>query len=228
MPRRRQPSARYAVAGHEGAHQVMDRLHGYAPLSSHTTRPAAEAAARELASNPTAAIAAVEALDAAQSGPATTERRILRRYGYAWSLRQDEMLSLTREFSHRRLDTLVSDGHLAMVFTPAGHPYYTTPERFDELSPRWVRDGDESFPAAEPARLERPRPALELLPHRKRWELCELHGIALGRCLLCGPREAFECQWGECTANRVTAYCERCVRLDPRRSFPLPPRQGCD
>jgi hypothetical protein len=41
---------------------------------------------------------------------------------------------------------------------------------------------------------------------------------------LCGPREDFECQWGECTANRVTAYCERCVRLDPRRSFPLPPR----
>ncbi|GAA2917544.1 hypothetical protein GCM10010478_16730 [Streptomyces erythrogriseus] len=183
----------------------MDQLHGYT-LSSHTTRPAAEDAARELASNPTAAIAAVEALDAAQSGPAATERRILRRYGYAWSLRQDEMLSLMREFSHRRLETLVSNGHLSTVFTPAGQPYYTTPERFDELSPRWVRDGDESFPATEPDRLERPRPAL-------------------GRCLLCGPREDFECQWGECTANRVTAYCERCVRLDPRRSFPLPPHR---
>ncbi|MGW2492389.1 hypothetical protein ACWCV9_34995 [Streptomyces sp. NPDC001606] len=202
----------------------MDQLHGYT-LSSHTTRPAAEDAARELASNPTAAIAAVEALDAAQSGPAATERHILRRYGYAWSLRQDEMLSIMREFSHRRLETLVSNGHLSTVFTPAGQPYYTTPERFDELSPRWVRDGDESFPAAEPARLERPRPALELRPQRKRWELCELHGIALGRCLLCGPREDFECQWGECTANRVTAYCERCVRLDPRRSFPLPPHR---
>lgn len=225
MPRRRpQPPVRYAVIGHEGAHQVVDQLHGYA-LSSHTTRPAAEDAARELACNPTAAIAAVEALDAAQSGPAATERRILRRYGYAWSLRQDEMLSLMREFSHSRLETLVSNGHLSTVFTPAGQPYYTTPERFDELSPRWVRDGYESFPAAEPARLERPRPALELLPQRKRWELCELHGIAHGRCLLCGPREDFECQWGECTANRVTAYCERCVRLDPRRSFPLPPHR---
>ncbi|MGW4560959.1 hypothetical protein ACWEN3_00680 [Streptomyces sp. NPDC004561] len=42
------------------------------------------------------------------------------------------------------------------------------------------------------------------------------------------PREAFECQWGECTANRVTAYCERWVRLDPRCSFPLPPRRDCD
>ncbi|MGA5606011.1 hypothetical protein ACPCUF_34200 [Streptomyces griseoincarnatus] len=170
MPRRRpQPPVRYAVIGHEGAHHVVDQLHGYA-LSSHTTRPAAEDAARELACNPTAAIAAAEALDAAQSGPAATERRILRRYGYAWSLRQDEMLSLMREFSHRRLETLVSNGHLSTVFTPAGQPYYTTPERFDELSPRWVRDGDESFPAAQPARLERPRPAL-------------------GRCLLCGPRE---------------------------------------
>lgn len=99
MPRRRpQPPVRYAVIGHEGAHHVVDQLHGYA-LSSHTTRPAAEDAAREPACNPTAAIAAVEALDAAQSGPAATERRILRRYGYAWSLRQDEMLSLMREFS---------------------------------------------------------------------------------------------------------------------------------
>lgn len=86
-----------------------------------------------------------------------------------------------------------------------------------------MRDGEESFPAADLARLERPRPALEALPERKRRELCELHGIALWRCLLCGPREQFECQWGECTANRVTAYCERCVRIDPRRTFPLPP-----
>ncbi|MGW2563431.1 hypothetical protein ACWCXB_30250 [Streptomyces sp. NPDC001514] len=132
------------------------------------------------------------------------------------------------EFSHRRLEALVSDGHLAMVFSPAGRPYYTTPERFDQLSPRWVRDGEESFPTAEPARLERPRPALAALPQRQRRELCELHGIALWRCLLCGPREDFECQWGECTANRVTAYCERCVRLDPRRSFPLPPRRDRD
>lgn len=205
----------------------MDQLHEYA-LSSHTTRPGAEAAARELASNPTAAIAAVEALDAAQSGPAATERRILRRYGYAWSLRQDEMLSLMREFSHRCLEALVSDGHLAMVFSPVGQPYYTTPERFDQLSPRWIRDGEESFPASDPARLERPHPALEALPERKRRELCELHGIALWRCLLCGPREAFECHWGGCTANRVTAYCERCARLDPRRGFPLPPRRDRD
>lgn len=158
MPRRRpQPPARYAVTGHEGAHQVVDQLHGYV-LSNHTTRAAAEDAARELAANPTAAVAAVKQLDAAQSSPAASERRILRRHGYAWSLRQDEMLSLMREFSHRRLETLLTAGHLAMVFTPAGLPYYTTPERFDELSPRWVRDGDESFPAAEPARSSAPAP----------------------------------------------------------------------
>ncbi|MER6405864.1 hypothetical protein ABT269_20470 [Streptomyces viridosporus] len=96
MSRRRpQPSVRYAVAEYEGAHQVVDQLHGYA-LSSHTAREAAETAARELTADPGAAVVAVEALDAAQSGPAAAERRILRRFGYAWSLRQDAMLGLLR------------------------------------------------------------------------------------------------------------------------------------
>jgi hypothetical protein len=68
MPRRRhQPPVRYAVAEQNGAHQVVDQLHGYT-LSAHTTRSAAEAAARELASDPAAAVAAVEAVGAAQSG----------------------------------------------------------------------------------------------------------------------------------------------------------------
>ncbi|MGW4951470.1 hypothetical protein [Streptomyces parvulus] len=230
MSRRRtrpQPPVRYAAAEHHGLHQVVDQLHGYA-LSSHATIAAAEDAVRELTTNPTSAIEAVEELDAAQTGPAAAERRVLRRYGYAWSLRQDEMLSLGRELGPHRLEALISSGHLAMVFSPAGMPYYTTPERYAELAPRWVGDGDESFPAAETARLERPRPALELLPARKRYKPCELHGISLWRCLICGPRERFECQWGECTANRVTAYCERCVRVNPHRTFPLPPRRERD
>ncbi|CAL9328028.1 hypothetical protein [Streptomyces griseoflavus] len=228
MSRRRpQPSVRYAVAEHKGAHQVVDQLHGYA-LSSHTAPEAAEAAARELATDPAVAVVAVEELDAAQGGPAAAERRILRRFGYAWSLRQDEMLGLLREFSHRRLEALVSAGHLALVFSPVGQPYYTTPERFEQLSPRQVRDGEVSFPAADFRRLERPRPALEALPQRERYQPCELHGIALWRCLLCGPRERFECQWGECTANRVTIYCEQCARFDPWRTFPLPPRHDRD
>ncbi|WP_438306579.1 hypothetical protein ACSHXN_43890 (plasmid) [Streptomyces sp. HUAS TT11] len=223
MPRRHlQRPVRYAVAEHEGTHQVVDQLHGYA-LSSHTTHAAAEDTAQELASNPTAAIAAVEALDAAQTGPAATERRILRRYGYAWSLRQDEMLSLLGEFSYHRLEALVSTGHLTVVFSPVGQPFYTTPERFDQLSPRWIGDGQESFPAVDRARLERPRPALKALSERRRRELCELHGIALWRCMLCGPREQFECQWGACTANAVTTYCEQCARFGPRRTVSLPP-----
>ncbi|MFD0501831.1 hypothetical protein ACFQ0G_00745 [Streptomyces chiangmaiensis] len=45
--------------------------------------------------------------------------------------------------------------------------------------------------------------------------------------MLCGPREQFECQWGACAANAVTTYCEQCARLDPRRSFPLPPALDC-
>ncbi|MGW5136798.1 hypothetical protein [Streptomyces sp. NPDC004135] len=226
-PHRSQPPVRYAAAEHEGAHQVVDQLHGYA-LSSHTTPEAAEAAARKLTDDPAAAIAAVEALDAAQSGPAAAERRILRRYGYAWSVRQDEMLDLMREFGYRRLETLVSAGHLALVFSPAGQPYYTTPERFEQLSPRWIRDGQESFPAAELSRLERPRPARQALPRRERYAPCELHGITLWRCMLCAPRENFECQWGACTANRITAYCEQCARTDPWRRFTLPPLRDHD
>ncbi|MEU6511042.1 hypothetical protein [Streptomyces sp. NPDC046942] len=225
--RRSQHPVRYATAEHEGVHQVVDQLHGYA-LSTHTSRADAEDSVRELASSPTAAIEAVEELDAGQTGPAATERRILRRYGYAWSLRQDEMLSLRGEFSSHRLQTLISGGHLAMVFSPAGLPFYTTPERYKELSPRWIRDGDESFPAADLACLQRPRPALEALRQHERHQPCELHGITMWRCLICGPRERFECQWGDCTANRVTAYCERCVRMDPRRSFALPPRREHD
>ncbi|MBB5109310.1 hypothetical protein [Streptomyces spectabilis] len=218
MPRSRdQARARYAASEHKGAFQVVDQLHGYA-LGSHPTRPAAEAAARALDSDPTAAIAAVEHLDAAQTGPAAKERRTLRRYGYAWSLRQDEMLSRHGEFSHHRLKTLASHGHLAVVFTPVGLPFYTTPEQYEQLPIRWVRDGDESFPAADRACLERPRPARDALPKHERGRPCELHGITLWRCLLCGPREDFECGWGDCTANRITAYCERCARANPRRT----------
>ncbi|MFE6098291.1 hypothetical protein ACFQ7M_41055 [Streptomyces massasporeus] len=83
MPRHRtqpQQPVRYAAAEHDGCHRIVDQLHGYA-LSSHATRAAAEEAVRDLTANPTAAIEAVEGLDAAQRGPAATERRILRRYG---------------------------------------------------------------------------------------------------------------------------------------------------
>ncbi|MET8638034.1 hypothetical protein [Streptomyces sp. NPDC004680] len=81
MPRRRfrQP-VRYAFAEHEGPHRVVDQHHGYA-LGGHTTRAAAEATARELSSNTTAAIpaiaatAAMEVLDAAQTDPAAAEPR---------------------------------------------------------------------------------------------------------------------------------------------------------
>jgi hypothetical protein len=74
--------ALYTATEHEGRHQVVDQLHGYA-LSEPATGTAAEDAVRELTANPTAAIKAVEDLDAPQRGPAATERRILRRYGYS-------------------------------------------------------------------------------------------------------------------------------------------------
>ncbi|WP_427168774.1 hypothetical protein ACQF4J_46935 (plasmid) [Streptomyces sp. C1-1] len=60
MPRRRtqpQQSVRYAATEHDGRHQVVDQLHGYA-LSSHATHAAAEDVVRELTVSPTAAIEA--------------------------------------------------------------------------------------------------------------------------------------------------------------------------
>ncbi|MFC7309019.1 hypothetical protein ACFQVC_33045 [Streptomyces monticola] len=49
----------------------MDQFHGYAP-SRRAAPAAAEGAAPGLAASPTAAIEAVERLDAAQKGPAVT------------------------------------------------------------------------------------------------------------------------------------------------------------
>jgi hypothetical protein len=124
----------------------VDQLHGYT-LSSYATATAAEDAVHELTANPTAGVEAVEELDAAQRGPPARERRILRRYGYARSLRQDELLPLRGEFGHARLKTLIAVLHHSRAVRPD---------------------------------------------------------------------------------NRVTAYCERCVRMDPRRTFPLPPRREHD
>ncbi|MER6691119.1 hypothetical protein [Streptomyces minutiscleroticus] len=225
---RTQPPAPYVVAELDGAHHVVDQRHGYA-LSSHTTRAAAEEIARELTGNPAAAIAAVQDLDAAQTGPAAAERRLLRRYGYAWSLRESDMLDLLGDFIYYyRLKELTTAGHLAVVFSPAGMPFYTTPEQFQRLAPRPVRDGKETFPAVDLARLERSRFALSAITQHKRYKPCELHGIALHRCMLCGPREQWECQRGACTANAVTTYCERRERGNPHRAFPMPSRPDED
>jgi hypothetical protein len=225
MPRRHpqhEPGARYAVTGPSGAHRVVDRLHGYT-LSTHTTLPAAEATARELASSPAAAIAAVESLDAAQTGPAAEERRTLRRYGYAWTLHRNALLTLVPECSDHRLEDLVQERHLTVVFSLAGRPLYCTPERWAQMSSQWAQEGSEPSPAGDFFALQRNHPQLERLPRREQLIPCAAHGIALEQCLLCGPREDFQCQWGGCRANRVTAYCERCARNDPHRAFPLPP-----
>ncbi|POX47707.1 hypothetical protein C3489_28920 [Streptomyces sp. Ru71] len=82
MPRRRrQPPVRYTVIEH-AAHQSVVNLHGYVLGRSGRRGRGAGVGLR-----PTGVIAAVERLDAAQSGPAAAEPRILRRYAYAWSLR---------------------------------------------------------------------------------------------------------------------------------------------
>ncbi|WP_199550141.1 hypothetical protein [Streptomyces sp. N35] len=214
---------RYAVIEHQERYRVLDQLHGYA-LSDHTAREAAEDSARELTANPAAAIAAVEALDAAQRGPPARGRRSLPRVGDAWRPPRGGMMGPFSEFSSDRLRTLIAAGHLAQVYSRAGHPYVTTPERYAQLPLSWIHDEGVTYPVADFTLLDRHRPARASLSAHARYAPCELHGISLWRCLLCAPREAYECDWGTCTANRITAsHCERCARSNPLRTFPLPP-----
>ncbi|MFE6274068.1 hypothetical protein ACFVQ9_35365 [Streptomyces goshikiensis] len=63
----------YTVVAAAGVHQVVDSRHGYA-LAEHPGQAAAGEQARLLAADPAAAVAAVRALDTAQSGPAADAR----------------------------------------------------------------------------------------------------------------------------------------------------------
>lgn len=217
MPRTRTtpaPAPRYVTTTANDRHQVADRFHGYA-LSTHDDPDTARRTAELLNTTPAAACAAVRALDAAQTGPAAEVRRSLRRYGYRWALQQGDAIAL---HGYHQLTELTAGQHLAMVWTPAGMPYYVTPERFAQLPIRWVDDEREIIPTAPAAELTRYRERLMAMPPHKRHQLCELHGLATGWCLICGPGEAWECDWGTCRANAVTTsagrpLCERCAPI---------------
>ncbi|MFD7556502.1 hypothetical protein ACFV9E_18430 [Streptomyces sp. NPDC059835] len=205
------PAAPYTVVAAAGGFRVVDSRHGYA-LAEHETEAAAVVRALQLAEDPDVAVAAVRALDAAQCGPAADARRILRRYGYRWALVESDMRELRpyeSDLSDTDLADLLAEGHLVMVWDLRGLPFYTTPERYAELELTWIEDEGERFPAAPLAELQRPTPRLDLAREGRR-EVCD-HGLAMYRCALCGPREAYECQWGTCTANAVArGVCERC------------------
>ncbi|MFI1769097.1 hypothetical protein ACH41H_44695 [Streptomyces sp. NPDC020800] len=205
------PAPPYTVVAAADVHQVVDSRHGYA-LAEHPDRAAAAEQARHLAADPTAAVAAVRALDTEQNGPAADARRILRRYGYRWALVESAMRDLRpyeTDLSERELAQLLADGHLVMVWDLQGLPFYTTPERYAELDLTWIEDEGERFPAVPLAELQRPTPRLDLARAARR-EVCD-HGLTSHRCALCGPREAYECQWATCTANAVAnGVCERC------------------
>ncbi|GAA3087640.1 hypothetical protein GCM10020000_88100 [Streptomyces olivoverticillatus] len=201
------PAAPYtAVPADGGGHQVLDARHGYV-LAVHATMAAAGGHARHLAADPAAAVAAVRALDAAQTGPAAAARRLLRRYGYHWTLVESAMRELRPAGTD--LARLRAEGHLKMVWDLRGLPFYTTPERYAELDVTYPHSGGERFPAVPLAGLQRPTPRLDLA-RAARHEVCD-HGLAVWRCALCGPREEYECRWGTCTANAVAqGVCERC------------------
>lgn len=202
------------LAGH--GHRVIDIRNGYT-LTERTYADTARLAAKELNTffPPPAAIAAVRALDDAQTGPAAHVLRSLRRYGYNWALEQCDAITL---HSYRELTALKMAGYLNMVWSPQGKPFYVAPARYQALPIVFRHDTDEMIPTVPESELGRRRERLAAMPSKERYSPCELHGINTGKCAICGPVEAWECEWGTCWANAVTIstgrpMCERCAPL---------------
>ncbi|MFE7759389.1 hypothetical protein [Streptomyces sp. NPDC057429] len=198
------------LAGH--GHRVVDTRNGYT-LTERPSVETARLAAGELNTSPRAAVNAVRALDDAQTGPAAHVLRSLRRYGYHWALEQREANILHRYWE---LKELTEAGHLAMVWSLQGKPFYVTPERYQALPIVFLEDTGKKFPAVPESELGRRRERLEAMPSKERYSPCELHGINTGKCAICMPVEAWECDWGTCWANSVTVIegrpmCERCA-----------------
>ncbi|WP_433573736.1 hypothetical protein [Streptomyces sp. CA-251247] len=206
------PPPQYLTATGGTGHQVTDRLNGYT-LTEYATAQEAEAAVELLNTDPVAALAAVRTLDEAQSGPAATARRMLRRYGYNWCLEQRYAIDL---HSHSELSELITAGHLAMVWSHRGLPFYTTPERYRELNIVFQYDTGEMIPTAVESTLQRRPIRLHAMPDHLRNAQCETHAYSVGRC--CPPIEEWECSWGYCGSNAVTKIarrrvCERCASV---------------
>ncbi|MGW2841932.1 hypothetical protein ACWCWD_29605 [Streptomyces sp. NPDC001493] len=184
--------------------QVVDQLHGYA-LSEPTSAEDAQAVADELNRSPEAVLTAVHALDKTLVGPAAEVLRSMRRYGYRWSLDERAAADL---HGYQKLEKLAAVGHLAMVWSLQGAAFFVTPERYRELEAafRYDSDGRPRVPASQ---LGRRRQQLEAMADRERYSPCELHGISTGSCGICGPKEAWQCDWGACWANAVTVCGQR-------------------
>ncbi|MFF4248980.1 hypothetical protein ACFYY2_31565 [Streptomyces sp. NPDC001822] len=109
------------LAGH--GHRIVDTRSGYT-LTEHPDADAARLTAEEFNTSPLAAINAVRALDDTQSGPAAHVLRSLRRYGYNWALEERDARTLHRFWE---LDELTEAGHLTMVWSTEGKPFYVAP-----------------------------------------------------------------------------------------------------
>ncbi|TLQ39464.1 hypothetical protein [Streptomyces marianii] len=122
-------------------------------------------------------------------------------------LRDDQVLTEDESF-----DSHPTDAQIAAVLEDLkGLPFYTTPERYAELDVIFINDDGDGFPAVPLADLQRPTPRLDLARLAAPRAVCD-HGLTAWRCALCGPREAYECQWGTCAANTVAlGVCERCL-----------------
>jgi hypothetical protein len=206
----------YTAVVMNGMPVVYDRINGYA-LSHHPSAEEAQRAAAGMNSTPAAAIAAVCALDESQTGPAAEFRRLLRRYGYGWAMETRDAAALVASF---RTKEMARKGSIVMVWSSKGLPYYTTPERYSELPITFVQGAGDTFPTAPLAMVGRRFERLEAMPPRKRFELCEDHGLQTGTCAICRPKEPWECDYGTCWANAVTVIsgrrtCERCAPAMP-------------
>lgn len=205
------PAPQYIPAEIEGFLAVLDQLNGYV-VSTHDTHVATVKRADQLSADPAEAVAAVRKMDAAMSGPAADVYRMLRRYGYHRAVIQSDARQF---FSYYTLTKLTEAGHLVMVWSEEGLPYYTTPVRFDTLTITFQSDRGELIPTAPDRELQRRREALAAMPSHIRRARCE-HGLQTGDCGICGPVEAWECDWGTCRANAVTRcagrrVCEECA-----------------
>ncbi|MFF9690423.1 hypothetical protein [Streptomyces sp. NPDC014623] len=206
------------LAGH--GHRIVDTRSGYT-LTERPDAAAAQLTAEEFNTSPSAAINAVRALDNTQSGPAAHVLRSLRRYGYQWALEERDARTLHRFWE---LDELTEAGHLTMVWSTEGKPFYVAPQRYQALPIGILEDSGKKYPCVPESELGRRRVLLEAIPLKERYALCELHGIATGRCAICMPREEWECDWGTCWANAVTVIkgrpmCERCAPMMDHRLY---------
>ncbi|WP_326693375.1 MULTISPECIES: hypothetical protein [unclassified Streptomyces] len=191
------------------SYYVRDRLNGYCLNPAHASREAAWEAAQEMNASPRAAAEAVIRHDWSHHSPAAPALRTIRRHGYRGTLMQSQALAL---YPAHKWEWWKGEDELLQVWEPNGLPYYRDPAA--PLPLTRVRWGGEWWPVVSGVALR--RSPQQFIP--RFYTPCDVHGVALSICLLCGPHQAWQCTWSHCRSNAVTELegrplCERCTAL---------------